>query len=82
VAGLTPWDEAAPLKGQLRAGGVLHGAAGHGTLGLFLPGEQRRPEAVAEVLREAWERTDVVRLRLLRPGPTQRELTFAAAGPV
>jgi hypothetical protein len=72
VAGLTPWGPAAPVKAQLRAGGVLHGVAEHGTLALFLPAEDPPvPEILADWLRSAWQQTDLVRLRLLRPAATQ-----------
>jgi hypothetical protein len=65
VAGLTPWDGAAPPKGQLRAGGALHGVADAGTLALFLPADgPPTPEQLTEWLRTAWQQTDVVRLRL------------------
>jgi hypothetical protein len=76
VAGLTPWDAAAPVKAQLRAGGVLHGAAEHGTLALFVA-EGPTPEALAEWLRLAWQ-GEVVRLRVVRPAPAQRQLVFGA----
>jgi hypothetical protein len=33
-------------------------------------------EEVAGLLRRAWQRTDVTRLRLVRRQPTQRELRF------
>jgi hypothetical protein len=67
VAGLTPWDSAATVRSQLRAGGVLHGLAEQGTLALRVPGaEAVAPEQVVEWLRSAWRQTDVVRLRLLR----------------
>jgi hypothetical protein len=66
VAGLTPWDGAAPAKGQLRAGGALHGVADGGTLALFVPAAGPPPEQVAEWLHTAWRQTDVVRLRLAR----------------
>jgi hypothetical protein len=71
VAGLTPWGAAAPVKGQLRAGGALHGVADAGTLALFVPADGPPvPEQVAEWLRLAWQQTDVVRLRLARaPAP-------------
>jgi hypothetical protein len=65
VAGLTPWDVTAAPKGQLRAGGALHGVAGAGTLALFPPADgPTTAEQVAEWLRLAWQQTDVVRLRL------------------
>jgi hypothetical protein len=79
AAGLSPWDAAAPVKSQLRAGGVLHGVAEHGTLALFLPEEQTpAPEQVAEWLHGAWQQTEVVRLRLVRGAVKHRQLTFGA----
>ncbi len=68
VAGLTPWDGAAAAKGQLRAGGALHGGGG-GTLALLLPAERPPAAQVAEWLRAAWEQTEVVRLRLVSAAP-------------
>jgi hypothetical protein len=66
VAGLTPWDAGAAVRSQLRAGGVLHGLAEHGTLALFLPAEEPAgAEQVVEWLRSAWRQTDAVRLRLV-----------------
>ncbi len=75
VAGLTPWEETAPAKAQLRAAGALHGAAEHGTAALFLP-EGTTAEMVEEWLRGAWRQTDAVRVRLVRPERRQGELTF------
>jgi hypothetical protein len=79
VAGLTPWDENATPRNQLRAAGLLHAAAEIGTAGVLLS-PQRPPsaEAVLELLRFAWQQTDVVRLRLLRVPQEQRQLSFLA----
>jgi hypothetical protein len=78
VAGLTAWDTAAPLKGQLRSAGVLHNIAEHGTMAQFLPEDKTpAPEQVAEWLHTAWRQTDVVRLRLIRRSVPARQLTFA-----
>jgi hypothetical protein len=69
VAGLTPWDPEVPPEGQLRLGGALHGAAGHGTLALFLPpGPTPKPETVARWLEAAWRQTEVVRVKLCGGG--------------
>jgi hypothetical protein len=69
VAGLTPWDTDASVKSQLRAAGVLHGLAEHGTLALLArPDEPPTPQDVAEELLGAWRQTAVVRLRLLCAG--------------
>lgn len=79
VAGLTPWDATAALKGQLRSAGVLHGIAEHGTLALFLPEDETpSPEQVADWLQTAWQQTDVVRLRLVRGAVSARQLMFSA----
>jgi hypothetical protein len=75
VAGLTPWDAAASVKAQVRAGGVLHGVADHGTLALFVPADLT-PDGLAEWLRSAWQGGEVVRLRLVRPAPAQGQLAF------
>jgi hypothetical protein len=65
VAGLTPWDSSSALRSQLRAGGVLHGLAQHGTLALHLPSDEpASAQQVVEMLRAAWRQTDVVRLRI------------------
>jgi hypothetical protein len=78
VAGLTAWDAAASLKSQLRAAGVLHGLAEHGTLALFLPqNETLAPEQIIDWLHTAWQQTDVVRLRLIRGTVLPRQLTFS-----
>ncbi len=66
VAGLTPWG-AAGMRDQARAAGSLHELCGCGTLALFVP--EDRPPAAAEAvewLRLAWQRSDVVRLRIVR----------------
>jgi hypothetical protein len=77
AAGLTPWDGTAPVRNQLRAGGVLHAAAEGGTLALFVPPDQvPAPEQVADWLWTAWHETQVVRLRLVRAAPAHRQLTF------
>jgi hypothetical protein len=66
VAGLTSWDATASVRSQLRAGDVLHGLAGHGTLALYSPRDcSAAPEQVVDWLWAAWKQTDVVRLRLL-----------------
>jgi len=80
IAGLTAWEPTAPLKGQLRSAGVLHGIAEHGNLALFLPDDATpSPEQVAEWLHSAWRQTEVVRLHLMRRSAPARQLTLAAA---
>src|SRR5262249_28582383 len=77
VAGVTPWDTAAPVKAQLRAAGALHAVADGGTVAVLLP-EDRPPtaEQVADWLRLAWSQTDVGRLCLVRSAPPHRQLTL------
>src|SRR5262249_55289078 len=66
VAGVAPWDPAAPPRSQLRAGGVLHAAGEQGTMALFFAAD-RRPgvEEVIGWLAHAWRQTEVCRLRLV-----------------
>jgi hypothetical protein len=69
VAGLTPWNETASLRSQLRAGGALHAVAEHGTLALFVPPDEAAGTAeVCGWLQQAWRQTEVVRLRLMGTG--------------
>jgi hypothetical protein len=75
AAGLTAWDPQVPAKDQLRVAGVLHGAAEMGTAAVFLSeGAPPTPDQLAEFLRYAWHKTDVVRLRLLRPAAPDRQM--------
>ena len=68
VAGLTPWDPKATVRSQLRAGGALQGVSESGTLALLAPRDQPMDaEQLAAELRHAWRKTDVVRLRVVRP---------------
>jgi hypothetical protein len=71
--GLTCWDTSAPAKRQLRAAGALHAVQHAGTAALLLPAD--RPfsaDELLELLHEAWRKTEVVRLRLVRTGPRQQ----------
>lgn len=78
VAGLTPWDATASLRAQLRAASSLHAATESGTLALFLPDDTPpNPTAAADWLHTAWQRSDVVRLRLLSPSLAQGQFEFA-----
>lgn len=77
-AGLTPWDASADPASQVRAGGTLHDVAEGGTLAVLLPSAS--PEAVVNVLRQAWGRTGIVRLRFERHADPQRQRTAAWAG--
>jgi hypothetical protein len=82
VAGVTPWDAAAPVKAQLRSAGALHAVAEGGTAAVLLEGEKLpAAEQVAEWLRLAWSQTEVGRLAFVRPAPSHRQLTLPA-GPV
>jgi hypothetical protein len=76
VAGLTPWDETAAPWQQLRSAGPLHGIAEMGTAAVVLSAEQTlSTEELVELLRKAWQKTDVVRLRFARPIPAAHQLT-------
>jgi hypothetical protein len=74
----TPWDASAMAKSQLRTAGAFHTAAGGGSMAVLAPTD--RPltaETVVELLRYAWQQTDVVRLRVLRmPGPPREGSLF------
>jgi hypothetical protein len=64
VAGLTPWDGRASLRGQVRAGSALHAGNGGGSLALFVAdGGADLPATLANL----WRQTEVVRVELLRP---------------
>jgi hypothetical protein len=77
MAGLTAWDGMAPAKNQLRAAGTLHAIAETGTAAVLLAdGELPPPERLVEWLREAWRRTDVVRLRFVRREAPARQLSL------
>jgi len=76
VAGATCWDPAPPIKHQLRASGPLHAVAERGTAAIFLPSEPSPTiEEIIDLLRHAWQKTDVVRLRLLRDAGPPLQLT-------
>lgn len=75
VAGLTAWDAEAAPKQQLRAAGLLHGAAEGGTAALLVPAEipPTADEGTAW-LRHAWQKTEITRLRFLRgPLPARQQ---------
>jgi hypothetical protein len=60
------WNPAA-LEQPLRAVGRLHAIAGTGTVTLVLPEDQRiTPEQVVELLQVVRQRTEIVRLQLVR----------------
>ena len=64
VAGLTPWDEGASPRSQLRAAGALHAGEG-GQAALFLPAGSGAAD-LAGWLEQAWRQGDVARLRVVR----------------
>jgi hypothetical protein len=64
VAGLTPWDARASLRGQVRAGSALHAGNG-GSLALFVRDEDGA--TLPETLANLWRQTEVVRVELVRP---------------
>jgi hypothetical protein len=75
TAGLTAWDEEAAARPQLKAAGALH-AAEAGTAAVLIPASGTlTAEEVADLLKFAWQQTDVVRLRFVRAGSPSRQLT-------
>lgn len=79
AAGLAPWDATAPVKGQMRSAGVLHGIAEHGTLALFQEDDMASSEQAAEWLHSAWQQTDLVRLRLMHGAVSARQLLLSSS---
>jgi hypothetical protein len=76
VLGLTPWDAAASTKEQLRAGGSLHAAAACGTTAVLISEERLLgAEEVVDLLRYAWQQTEVVRVHFVHPISLQQQLT-------
>jgi hypothetical protein len=76
AAGLTSWDPKASPRDQLLAASALHGTAGAGSVPVLVTEE--RPlsaEELVDLLRLAWQQTEVTRIRFLRPVPQQRQLT-------
>jgi hypothetical protein len=81
VAGATVWDVQAPMRQQLKTTGQLHAAAETGTAALRLPAEQTlTTDEIVELLRHAWQKTDVVRLRFVRAAPMLRQQTASWSG--
>jgi len=63
------------LEHRLRAAGVLHAVTGQGTALLLFPERENGSSArVIQLLRYAWQRTDVVRVCWLLPGAPSRQL--------
>jgi hypothetical protein len=76
VAGLTPWDGTAPPKNQLRAASAWHAVADAGTATILLPEDRPLPpEEAADLLRHAWQHTEVVRLRFAQLPTRSNQLT-------
>jgi hypothetical protein len=77
VAGLTAWSPGAEPEAQLRAAGLLHAAADRGTAAILLD-EDRLPtsEQLVDLLRFAWKRTDIDRIRFLRVPHQQPQLPW------
>jgi hypothetical protein len=76
VAGLTPWDHQATIKDQLQSASPLHVITGTGTVALLVSEDRPfSPEEFVKSLRYAWEQTEIVRVRLLRKMPQQRQTT-------
>jgi hypothetical protein len=68
AAGLSPWDELALPRQLIGAAGELHAIAGSGSLALMIGRDPSpTPTDVIDWLRHAWQHSDVVRLRLVRP---------------
>jgi hypothetical protein len=78
VAGLTPWDSAAPIKAQLQAAGALHAAADTGTAAVLLPANAMlAADQAVEWLRWAWKHTAIARLHLVPAVTAQRQESLA-----
>jgi hypothetical protein len=76
VAGLTPWDVAAPPRQQIRSASTLHEVAEMGTAAVLLSAEEvPATEELVELLHDAWHNTEVVRLRFVRVLPAVKQLT-------
>ncbi|MGE3803117.1 MAG: ATP cone domain-containing protein [Gemmataceae bacterium] len=75
-AGVTPWDQRASLRNQLRAAGRLHAGRPAGTAFLHInDDEEARPERLAELLHAAWKQTEVARIEFVgRARPAQQYL--------
>jgi hypothetical protein len=82
VAGVTPWDGAAPLPQQLKAAAALNATRSCGTAALLV-NEESPPtaEALIELLYHAWRHTEIPRLRLVCRGSGAQQLTAPWEGP-
>jgi hypothetical protein len=67
TAGLTLWDAETPPREQVRRGATLQADAKSGTTAILLAsGQTLSPDSVAELLRFAWQQTEITRLRFVR----------------
>ena len=67
LAGLTCADFTLSAEDQLRAAGMLHQLTGTGTATVLVPADVlAKSERVVQLLRYAWAKTDIVRLRFAR----------------
>ncbi len=73
LAGLTCADFTLSAEDQLRAAGILHQLTGTGTATVLVPADiLANAERVVQLLRYAWAKTDIVRLRFA-PFPAAAE---------
>jgi hypothetical protein len=77
VAGPVAWDPAASATVQVQATGGLHAAAGAGTCALLVRHDQSPAvDDLADLLHFAWQRTELVRLRLVHLPHQQQQLAW------
>jgi len=75
VGGLTSWDGTARPRTQLQAASSLQASAERGTAAVLLDAEELpSTEELIALLRFAWQRTHVARMRLLRPVRPAKQL--------
>lgn len=76
VPGVTGWDATPPARQQLRSAGQLHAIAERGTAAVLIPAEHPvTADEIADLLRHAWQKTEVVRVRFVRLPPAAKQLT-------
>jgi hypothetical protein len=69
------WDITASGKNQLKSIGQLHALLGGGTATLVEPEDQSvGAEEAVELLHQAWEQTELVRIRFRRAAQPARQL--------
>jgi hypothetical protein len=80
LAGLTGWDPAAAPRIQVRAAGQLHALTQGGTVLVAVPAEKNPGgEELTDVIRYAWQQTEVTGLRFVRPTTRPTQLTLLQA---